>query len=153
MPKIDAASVSSRKGSDYPVPFAQACAARVRRCLGEAGGLTQFGVNLLKLEPGAWSSQRHWHTHEDEFVYIVSGEVVLITDRGEELLRAGDCAAFPHNAPDGHHLVNRSASTAVCLEVGSRVPADSTVYPDIDLLFDGGLGGYTRKDGSKHPVA
>jgi uncharacterized cupin superfamily protein len=113
--------------------------------------LTQFGVNLLHLPPGAWSSQRHWHSAEDEFVYVISGEVVLITDQGEEVLRAGDCAAFPMNTPDGHHLINRSNAVVVCLEVGTRMEHDFTVYPDIDMVFDPKVNGYTRKDGTPYP--
>src|SRR5438105_13151657 len=108
MGKIDPTSLSERKGSSYPAPFDQPAAGRIRQRLGDAGGLTQFGVNLLHLPPGAWSSQRHWHSGEDEFVYVLSGEVTLVTDKGEELLRAGECAAFPKNLADGHHLINKS---------------------------------------------
>src|SRR5436309_13816918 len=106
MPKLDPTSIPQRKGSSYPEPFNKEPALSARQRLGDAGGLTQFGVNLLQLPPGAWSSQRHWHSAEDEFVYVVSGEVALITDKGEEILRAGDCATFRHDVPDGHHLVN-----------------------------------------------
>ena len=116
-----------------------------------AGGLTQFGVNLLQLPPGAWSSQRHWHSTEDEFVYVISGEVVLITDRGEEVLRAGDCVAFPRSVPDGHHLINKSDSVVVCLEVGTRMEHDFTDYPDIDMVFDPKVDCYTHKDGTPYP--
>jgi uncharacterized cupin superfamily protein len=150
MPKLDLTSVAVRTGSSYPAPFDKIAAGRSRQPLGDAGGLTQFGVNLLQLPPGAWSSQRHWHSAEDEFVYVVSGEVVLVTDKGEEVLRAGDCAAFPRNTPDGHHLINKSGATAVCLEVGTRMPEDFTYYPDIDLLFDPSVGNYTHKDGTPY---
>jgi uncharacterized cupin superfamily protein len=150
MPKLDLTSVAVRTGSSYPAPFDKIAAGRSRQRLGDAGGLTQFGVNLLQLPPGAWSSQRHWHSAEDEFVYVVSGEVVLVTDKGEEVLRAGDCAAFPRNTPDGHHLINKSGATAVCLEVGTRMPEDFTYYPDIDLLFDPSVGNYTHKDGTPY---
>src|ERR1700677_4568422 len=95
MPKIDTAAVPARKGSGYPAPFAAPCAARTRQRLGEAGGLRDFGVNLMRLPPGSWSSQRHWHSHEDEFVYLLEGELMLIEDVGETVLRGGDCAAFP----------------------------------------------------------
>jgi uncharacterized cupin superfamily protein len=151
MPKLDLTSIPERKGSGYPAPFDQPCAERVRQRLGDAGGLTQFGVNRLQLPPGAWSSQRHWHATEDEFVYVVSGEVVLITDKGEELLRAGDCVAFPRNMSDGHHLVNKSNVTAVCLEVGTRVTEDVATYPDIDMVFDTKVGSYTHRDGTPYP--
>jgi uncharacterized cupin superfamily protein len=123
----------------------------VRQRLGDAGGLTQFGVNLLQLPPGGWSAQRHWHSHEDEFVFVVSGTVVLVTDAGEEELHAGDCAAFPAGHADGHHLVNRSGQPATCLEIGSRSDEDNAVYPDIDLLYDGEADAYTHKDGTPYP--
>jgi uncharacterized cupin superfamily protein len=151
MPKLDLDSIPGRKGSNYPQPFGEHMAERIRQRLGDAGGLTQFGVNLLQLPPGAWSAQRHWHSAEDEFVYIVSGEVVLVTDNGEEVLRAGDCAAFAANTPNGHHLINRSASMAVCLEVGTRAPEnDRVVYPDIDMLFDPEKDCYVHKDGTPY---
>jgi len=151
MPKLDLMSISQRKGSSYPAPFDEKPANRVRQRLGDAGGLTQFGVNLLQLPPGAWSSQRHWHSAEDEFVYVISGEVVLITDRGEEVLRAGDCVAFPRSVPDGHHLINKSDSVVVCLEVGTRMEHDFTDYPDIDMVFDPKVDCYTHKDGTPYP--
>jgi len=151
MPKLDLSSIPQRKGSSYPAPFDRQAVNRIRQRLGDAGGLTQFGVNLLHLPSGAWSSQRHWHALEDEFVFVISGEVTLVTDQGEEILRAGDCAAFPKNTPDGHHLVNNSASPAVCLEVGTRIPGDRAVYPDIDMLFDPKLG-FTHKDGTPYPA-
>ena len=150
MPKIEIQSAFRRQGSSYPKPFDEPCQGRIRQRLGDAGGLTQFGVNLLMLPPGAWSSQRHWHSGEDEFVYVVSGEVALITDKGEELLRAGDCAAFPKNDADGHHLVNRSSKAAVCLEVGTRGGEDVCVYSDIDMKIDKKAGRYTRKNGDPY---
>jgi len=151
MSKLDLMSIPQRKGSSYPAPFDEKPANRVRQRLGDAGGLTQFGVNLLQLPPGAWSSQRHWHSAEDEFVYVISGEVVLITDRGEEVLRAGDCVAFPRSVPDGHHLINKSDSVVVCLEVGTRMEHDFTDYPDIDMVFDPKVDCYTHKDGTPYP--
>jgi uncharacterized cupin superfamily protein len=150
MPKLDLSAIATHQGSSYPAPFGREAAQRTRQRLGDAGGLTQFGVNRLQLPPGAWSSQRHWHALQDEFVFVVSGEVVLITDQGEETLRAGDCAAFPKNTPDGHHLVNRSDATAVCLEVGTRVDGERVVYSDIDLLVEPNRG-YTHKDGTPYP--
>jgi len=149
VPKIDIAAAPVRKGTAYPPPFDAPCLKRYRQRLGDAGGLTDFGVNLLTLAPGVWSSQRHWHAKEDEFVYVVSGELVLITDAGEEILRAGDCAAFPKNDGNGHHLVNRSSADAVCLEIGTRSGGDHVVYPDIDLLVDPAKG-YTHKDGTAY---
>jgi uncharacterized cupin superfamily protein len=152
--KIDVASLPVLTGSSYPPPHDAPCAARTRRRLGQAAGLTAFGVNYLTLPPGAWSSQRHWHSHEDEFLVVVSGEVVLVTDTGEEVLRAGDCAAFKAGDPDGHHLVNRSDQDAVVVEVGNDEPErDRTVYSDIDMLFDPAQQGYRRRDGSAFPSA
>jgi uncharacterized cupin superfamily protein len=150
MPKLDLSSIATHKGSSYPAPFDREAANRIRQRLGDAGGLTQFGVNLLQLPPGAWSSQRHWHALEDEFVFVLSGAVVLITDQGEETLRAGDCAAFPRNRPDGHHLVNRGDTTAVCLEIGTRITGERVVYSDIDMLVDP-QHGFTHKDGTPYP--
>jgi uncharacterized cupin superfamily protein len=135
MPKIDVAAVPKRKGSGYPPPFDAPCADRVRQRLGNAGGLTDFGVNLMRLPPGSWSSQRHWHSAEDEFVYVLEGEVTLIEDGGAQtLLRAGDCAAFPKGSGNGHHMINRSGAMAVYLEVGTRSPADVTICSDIDMM-------------------
>ena len=151
MPKIDIQSVPERKGSGYPAPFHLPAGERVRQRLGDAGGLTQFGVNLLRLPPGAWSSQRHWHSAEDEFVWVLSGEVALITDAGEQILRPGDCAAFPKGRPDGHHLINKSKEMAVLIEVGTRSRDDVCDYPDIDLRIDGRVGHYTHKDGTPYP--
>lgn len=152
MPKLDLPSIPKRQGSGYPEPFDKEPASRIRQRLGDGGGLTQFGVNLMQLPPGSWSSQRHWHSEEDEFVYVVSGEVVLITDNGEEVMRAGDCAAFPRNSPNGHHLINKSGTTAVCLEVGTRTADDITVYPDIDMVFDSTIDWYAHKDGTPYPT-
>jgi len=140
------------KGTDYPPPFDVPCRERFRRRLGDAAGLTQFGVNLLVLPSGAWSSQRHWHTLEDEFVYVLAGEVVLVTDAGEELLKAGDCAGFPAGMPDGHHLQNRSAQAATVLDIGTRRLADDEAfYPDIDLHALSGDAGYAHRDGRPYP--
>lgn len=116
MPKIDLAKVPERKGVGYPPPLDEPCRERVRQRLGEAGGLTDFGVNRMRLPPGGWSSQRHWHSHEDEFVHVLSGELVLVEDDGETLLKAGDSAAFPKGSGNGHHLINRGAETAVYLD-------------------------------------
>src|SRR6185503_12811858 len=126
--KIDIASLPLLVGTLYPPPYDEPCLSRERRRLGDAAGLTQFGVNLLRLPPGAWSSQRHWHTHEDEFVYIVQGEVVLVTDDGEETLRAGDCAGFKAGDANGHCLQNRSKAEVIALEVGTRVAENGAFY-------------------------
>ena len=147
MPRIDIAAVPSRQGSGYPPPFDGPCADRLRQRLGNAGGLTDFGVNLMRLPPGGWSSQRHWHSHEDEFVWVLEGELTLIEDGGETVLRAGDCAAFAKNSGDGHHMINRSGATAIYLEVGSRSPEDLTTCSDIDLKSAAADDRFTRKDG------
>ena len=148
MPKIDPTAVPQRKGSGYPSQFAAPCAQRIRQRLGDAGGLRDFGVNLMRLPPGGWSSQRHWHSHEDEFVYVLEGELVLVEDGGETLLRAGDCAAFPKNTGNGHHMINRSGALAVYLEAGSRQPADLTTCSDIDMMSSNADGRFVHKDGS-----
>jgi uncharacterized cupin superfamily protein len=150
MPKIEIAAVPARQGSGYPPPFHAPCAERVRRRLGDAGGLTDFGVNLMQLPPGAWSSQRHWHSHEDEFVYVLEGEVVLVEDEGETTLRAGECAAFPRNSGNGHHLINKSAATAIYLEVGSRHRDDITTCSDINLKSANSDGRFVHKDGARY---
>jgi uncharacterized cupin superfamily protein len=151
MSKIDKSSAPESSGARYPPPFDKPCLKRAWRRLGEAAGLTQFGVNLLRLPPGAWSSQRHWHSHAEEFVYVLAGEVILVTDAGEETLRAGDCAGFKAGVRDGHHLQNRSNAAAEILVAGSRNDADFGEYPDIDLAFKPGRysgdGGYFHKDG------
>ena len=149
--RIDITKLPIITGSGYPAPFHLACAARARQRLGDAAGLTDFGVNLMRLPPGAWSSQRHWHSADNEFVFIVEGEVVLVTDEGEEILRAGDCAGFKAGVKDGHHLQNRSARDALVLEVGSRrVVEDEGEYPDIDLRALKGRAGYTHRDGTPY---
>jgi uncharacterized cupin superfamily protein len=150
MPKLDLNAIPATTGSDYPAPFHEPIAQRMRQRLGDAGGLTQFGVNRIELPPGCWSGQRHWHAMEDEFVYVIAGEVVLVSDQGEQVLSAGDCAAFPANMPNAHHLVNRSAASAVCLEVGSRSAQDRVVYADIDMVFDATADAYFHKDGTPY---
>jgi len=150
MPKIDIAAVPERKGSGYPPPLDAPCAERVRRRLGQAGGLTQFGVNLMRLPPGGWSSQRHWHSHEDEFVFVLEGELILVEDRGETLLRAGDAAAFPKGSGDGHHMINRSEAVAIYLEVGSRSPDDLITCSDIDMMSATADGRFVHKDGTPY---
>ena len=151
MPKIDVAAVTKRKGTGYPAPFGAPCAERVRQRLGNAGGLPDFGVNLMHLPPGNWSSQRHWQSHEDEFVYVLEGELILVEDGGETTLRAGDCAAFAKGSGNGHHLINRSGAVAVYLEVGSRAAQDLTTCSDIDMMSANSDGRFVHKDGTPYP--
>ena len=131
--KIDLATAPVSAGTLYPPPFDEPCRARRRIRLGDAAGLSQFGVNLCTLPPGAWSSQRHWHTKEDELIYVVSGEVTLVTDEGEEILRAGDAAGFKAGEENGHSFQNRSDKDVVLLEIGTRIADDIAVYSDIDM--------------------
>ena len=152
-PAVDATAVEPHTGSSYPAPFDADCAGRERRRLGDAFGLTQFGVNLLRLPPGQWSSQRHWHHREDEFVYVLEGEVALVTDAGEQRLGPGMVAGFEAGVPDGHHLVNRSDRDAVVLEVGTRTQGEEADYSDIDMLVrldDKGAERYVHKDGTPY---
>jgi uncharacterized cupin superfamily protein len=153
MPGIDISSVPERKGTSYPSPFNAPCAERIRQRLGDAGGLRDFGVNLMRLPPGNWSSQRHWHSHEDEFVCVLEGELTLIEDEGETVLRAGDCAAFPKNSGNGHHMINRSDRVAVYLEVGSRSPADVITCSDVDMISPSTDGRFLHKDGTPYDAA
>jgi uncharacterized cupin superfamily protein len=148
---IDSNAAPTTVGSRYPAPYDEPCQARFRRRLGDAAGLTQFGVNMTTLPPGCWSSQRHWHTAEDEFVFVLEGEVVLVTNAGEETLRAGSCAGFKAGAADGHQLQNRSDRDAVVLEIGTRRPEDDEVfYPDIDLSLKQGRSGFIRGNGEPY---
>ncbi|WP_271898604.1 cupin domain-containing protein [Candidatus Phyllobacterium onerii] len=151
MPKIDTAAVPKHRGSGYPTPFDVPCADRIRQRLGNFGRLTDFGVNLMHLPPDNWSSQRHWHSAEDEFVYVLEGELVLIEDDGETLLRAGDCAAFPIDSGNGHHMINKSGAMAVYLEVGTRSPSDITTCSDIDMMSSNADGRFVHKDGRPYP--
>ncbi len=147
---IDPKTVPARIGTSYPAPYDEGNKGRHKRALGNAFGLVHFGVNLVRLPPGEMSSQRHWHENEDELVWVLEGEVSLITDAGEEKLRAGMCAGFPAGKPDGHHLVNRSGRDVLYLEVGTRAANDRCHYPDIDLRFESRDGEeiFTRKDGT-----
>jgi len=152
MPKFSLADIAETGGSGYPPEFADVVDGRVVRRLTNAAGLSQFGVNLVRLKPGTWSAQRHWHTHEDEFVWLVEGEAMLVTDEGETPMGAGDCAGFPAGEANGHCLINRSEADCVFMVVGSRLDADGAHYPDIDLEARpgrySGPGVFTRKDGS-----
>lgn len=150
MPVIDPAKVPVKTGSIYPEPYAGMMRGRSSLRLGEAGGLTQFGVNLVTLEPGALSSLRHWYRHEDEFVMVTEGECTLVQDAGETLMRPGDCAAFPAGDPDGHHFINRSDRVARFLVIGTRAPREVATYSDVDLRLEveAGQARFTHKDGS-----
>jgi uncharacterized cupin superfamily protein len=151
-PWLDPASVTPRLGSIYPQPFGEKLAGREKRSLGDPLGLSQFGVNLVTLAPGSWSSQRHWHANEDEFIYVLEGEVTLVTDAGETLLGAGMAAGFPAGKPDGHHLINRSDSPVRYLEVGTRADAEQAHYSDIDMMAkkEGGRFVFMRKNGEPY---
>ena len=150
MSKLDLTAVPVKTGSIYPEPYAAMMAGRSSLRLGDAGGLTQFGVNLVMLAPGALSSLRHWHLHEDEFVMITSGECVLVQDGGETVMRVGDCAAFPAGNPDGHQFFNRTDAPAAFLVVGTKAAAEVATYSDVDMQvhIGGGKARFTHKDGS-----
>ncbi len=153
MNKIDLQSIIELSGTRYPAPYDEPVKARRWKALGQVAGLTQFGVNLLTLPPGVWSSQRHWHAKEDEFAYVISGAVTLVMDEGEEVMRAGDCIAWKAGIENGHVLKNLSNADAVILIVGGRDDKDQGEYSDIDMKFlpgrYSGGGGYARKDGTK----
>jgi uncharacterized cupin superfamily protein len=149
MKKMDLASIAAQSGSNYPYPFNLPCSAQSCQRLARHAGLSLFGVNLTVIEPGGWSSQRHWHSHEDEFIWVMEGELTLVTDSGEELLRAGDCVAFQRGVEDGHHLINKSAQPARVLEIGNSEVQDRCVYSDIDMVA--GSGGYRHRDGTPYP--
>jgi uncharacterized cupin superfamily protein len=150
-PALDPATVPLWTESDYPEVFRALVAGQERRRLGDALGLRNFGVNLVRLPPGCASSLRHWHSKQDEFVYMLQGELSLVTDAGEQILTAGMAAGFPVGKPDGHHLVNRSGRDALFLEIGDRAPGDEGEYPDIDMIWRSVDGDqryvYLHKDG------
>lgn len=133
---LDPMGLPARTGTGYPEPYKRLVHGREKRQLGEAFGLKNFGVNLVRLPPGAASSLRHWHTRQDEFVYVIEGELVLVTNPGEQVLRAGMIVGWPAGCADGHHLINRSTRDAFYLEVGDRTPGDCVTYPDVDLRAD-----------------
>jgi len=150
VPKLDLASAPVRTGSIYPSPYREMMAGRSSLRLGEAGGLTQFGVNLVILAPGALSSLRHWHLHEDEFVMVTQGVCTLVQDGGATDLHPGDCAAFKAGDPDGHHFVNHTDSEARFLVVGTKAPQEVATYVDVDLQVRQGAGEsrFFYRDGS-----
>ncbi len=147
---VDPGQTPVKTGSIYPEPYAGMMAGRSSLRLGEAGGLTQFGANLVILLPGAMSSLRHWHLHEDEFVMVTMGELSLVQNEGETLMRPGDCAAFPAGDPNGHHFVNRTKAEARFLVVGSRAPREVATYSDVDLILEveGGKARFGYRDGA-----
>jgi uncharacterized cupin superfamily protein len=150
--RIDVEAVPPVVGTTYPTPFDQPVRSREKRKLGDVAGLTQYGVNLLRLPPGAWSSQRHWHSHADEFIYVIAGEVVLLSDDGEEVLKAGDAAGFKAGDDNGHCLQNHSNGEYLILEIGSRFEEDAGHYPDVDMVAPAGgkPAIYTHKDGTPY---
>jgi uncharacterized cupin superfamily protein len=152
LPAVDPDAAPERRGSGYPEPFKSRMGDRVKKRLGDACGLTKFGVNLVTLGPGGQSALRHWHTQEDEFVYVLEGEVVLVTNDGEQVLTTGMCAGYPAGKEDGHHFINRSNRPARYLEVGNRIEGDNAFYPDDDLMIlERGKGiVYAHKDGTKY---
>ncbi|MEI6800878.1 MAG: cupin domain-containing protein [Pseudomonadota bacterium] len=150
MPKLDVTKVPVKTGSIYPEPYASMMAGRSSLRMGEAGGLTQFGVNLVTLQPGAMSSLRHWHLQEDEFVTVNQGTCVLVQDGGEVPMQTGDCAAFPAGVADGHHFLNRSDEVAKFLVIGTKAKVEVGTYSDIDLQVHiaDGQARFTYKDGT-----
>jgi uncharacterized cupin superfamily protein len=154
MPKIDVSKIAPRLGSAYPAAFKAPIVGREKCALGDVVGLTQFGVNLTRLKPGASSSLRHWHENEDEFIFVLEGEIVLVEDAGEILLRPGDAAGFKAGVANGHQLVNKSPRDALYLEIGTRAPTERSHYPDVDLAGEKDERGYrfTRKSGEPYPA-
>ena len=152
LPALDPRAIEELRRSVYPEPFRSRMGDRTKRRLGDAAGLTQFGVNLVTLQPGAQSALRHWHTLEDEFVFVLEGELVLVTDAGEQLLGPGTCAGYPAGSTDAHHFVNRGPAVARFLEIGSRVDADVAHYPDDDLMWSVDDTGFhaAHKDGRRY---
>lgn len=147
---INPENIPEKTSSNYPEQFKSLVAGRFRKRLGDAAGLKNFGVNLTKLTPGSCSALRHWHTGQDEFIYVLEGEVTLVTNDGEQTLTPGMAAGFPAGVADGHHLINHSNSIAVYLEIGDRTPDDEVGYPDVDLVAKLSYNGlvFTHKDGS-----
>jgi uncharacterized cupin superfamily protein len=150
MAKIDLAKVPVKTGTIYPAPYNAEVAGRTSLRLGDAGGLTQFGVNIVILAPGAKSSMRHWHLHEDEFVMVIQGSCTLMQDAGPQVMQVGDCAAFPAGVADGHCFVNHTTAEARFLVVGTKAKAEVATYPDVDFMVHqgGGVNRFTYRDGT-----
>jgi uncharacterized cupin superfamily protein len=153
MPKIDIAKAEVRTKGVYPGALKRVTEGREKTALGNVAGLTQFGVNLTRLKPGAGSALRHWHEQEDEFVYVLEGEIVLIEDGGERLLKPGDCAGFKAGVANGHQLVNKSQRDAVYLEIGTRAATERAHYPDVDLVMERDAHGmrFLHRSGEPYP--
>ena len=150
MPKVDLEKIERTNRTGYPPPFSDNVAGRWYRRIGAASGLTEIGVSHVVLEPGAWSSQRHWHNGLDEFVVMLDGEASLIEDDGETMLRAGDCASWPKDAPNGHHLVNRSGRSCTFLAIDNRRGEGDCHYPDVDLRYDAASRRFMHHDGTPY---
>ena len=150
MPKVDLSQIEQTNRTGYPAPYSHDVAGRRYRRIGQATGLTDIGVSHCVLEPGAWSSQRHWHEGIDEFVVMLDGEAVLVEEGVETLLKAGDCAVFPKDVANGHHLVNRSDRPCVFLAFDCQYGEGDCHYPDIDLHFDVANDRMTHKDGTPY---
>jgi uncharacterized cupin superfamily protein len=153
MPKIDISKAVVRTSGVYPQPWRGVTDGREKAALGNLAGLTQFGVNLTRLKPGAASALRHWHEQEDEFVYVLEGEITLIEDGGEVVLRPGDAAGFKAGVANGHQLVNKSHKDALYLEIGTRAACERAHYPDIDLVMERDESGmrFLRRSGELYP--
>ncbi|MEH1817717.1 MAG: cupin domain-containing protein [Nostoc sp.] len=152
---IDPQQVPTERNTNYPEEFKALVAGRIRQRLGNFAGLKNFGVNLVKLEPGSYSALRHWHSHQDELIYVLEGELTLITDAGAEILTPGIAAGFPAGEANGHHLVNRSSSVAIYLEIGDRTPNDQATFPDVENLVtaaspDGKSRKFIHRDGTPY---
>lgn len=150
MPKIDLEAIEQTNATGYPMPFAAEMSRRHYRRLAPASGLTDIGVSRVVLEPGGVSSQRHWHEGLDEFLVVLEGEAVLVEDDSETILRAGDCAAFPKDVPNGHHLVNRGTADCIFLAMDAPRTEGDCHYPDVDLLWDNAAQIYRHKDGTPY---
>lgn len=150
MPKVDLSQIENTNRTGYPVPYSNDVVGRFYRRVGQSAGLRDIGVSHVVLEPGAWSSQRHWHEGIDEFVVMLEGEAVLVEDEGETVLKPGDCAAFPKDVPNGHHLVNRSDRPCTFLAIDGRLGEGDCHYPDADLHFEMSTSRFIHKDGTPY---
>ena len=153
MPKIDIRRIPAQQIASYPKEYASVISGREKQRIGDAVGLTQFGVNITRIKPSSASALRHWHHNEDEFVFVLEGELALVEDEGEVTLKAGEAAGFKAGVPNGHHLINKSERDAVYLEIGTRAPSERAEYPDVDLRLtrdEDGKFSLTRKSGEPY---